>query len=89
MHTCLSAYLFWVQQQGCVPATDDDNACSSDTVNVSSPAAFDASNGPNRFRNYSLMLLAIIVSGKRDYALCRHSITLQWMSIEQKWATFL
>ena len=44
-----------------VGCDDDDGGCSSNTVIVTSKSSFNSSHGPERFTNYTLVLLSLSV----------------------------
>lgn len=49
---------------GCVSSDDDTSSsqCGADTVNLHSPAAFQNSNGPQRYTIYCIALIAITIT---------------------------
>ena len=46
-----------------IACTDDDGSCPSDTVEANDKQTFDASNGPERYRNYALIMCSIAIAG--------------------------
>ena len=43
--------------------TDDDGNCPSNSVEANNKESFEASDGPNRYRNYALILCSIAIAG--------------------------